>query len=376
MAQNFFWTPIALYIGKRPVFLFVSLLSFAGSIWCAKANSWHSLEAARVVSALAYSACESLCAGIEADIFFLHERGVWMGIYLVGLLGGVSIGGLMSGFIINALGWRWHFWVFPFPRLHRNSLILQVGAIASGVCALAFFFFFPETQFKRSTPASASIAGAGPDKDSTDSPSYEVPADEPSTGLTGTKKTFVQQLNPFNPIDKDKNLLLLFLKPLPLFAYPAVFYGSVAFGTSLAFFLAGLTVTPSVYQAPPYNFSPAINGLINIPSFIGHFLGAFAGGWLTDRIAEMQARKNNGIFEPEYRLMALLLPLFIYPAGCLMYNLFCHSAADEYRLGYGCGRVEHWIVGYIGYGFISFGAASVPSIVMTYGTHPVDVLPC
>ena len=161
-----------------------------------------------------------------------------------------------------------------------------------------------------------------------------------------------------------------------MFAYPAFFYGAVAFGTSLAFFLAGLTVTPSVYQAPPYNFSPAINGLINIPSFIGHVLGAFAGGWLTDRIAEMQARKNNGIFEPEYRLMALLLPLFIYPAGCLMYNLFCHSAADEYRLGYGCGRVEHWIVGYIGYGFISFGAASVPSIVMTYGTHPVDVLPC
>ena len=115
MAQNFFWTPIALYFGKRPVFLFVSFLSFAGSIWCVKANSWHSFEAARVVSALAYSACESLCAGIETDIFFLHERGAWMGIYLVGLLGGVSLGGLMSGFIINALGWRWHFWVLPSP---------------------------------------------------------------------------------------------------------------------------------------------------------------------------------------------------------------------------------------------------------------------
>jgi len=215
------------------------------------------------------------------------------------------------------------------PASIATHCFLQVGAIASGVCALAFFFFFPETQFKRAIPVSAAIAAAGPEKDLTDSPSDEVPVDEPTTGLTGTKKTFVQQLNPFNPIDKDKSLLLLFLKPLPLFAYPAVFYGSVAFGTSLAFFLAGLTVTPSVYQAPPYNFSPAINGLINIPSFIGHFLGAFAGGWLTDRIAEMQARKNNGIFEPEFRLMALILPLFIFPAGCLMYNLFCHSAADQ-----------------------------------------------
>jgi len=34
-----------------------------------------------------------------------------MGVYLIGLFGGVSLGGLISGFIINALGWRWHFWV-------------------------------------------------------------------------------------------------------------------------------------------------------------------------------------------------------------------------------------------------------------------------
>jgi hypothetical protein len=180
--------------------------------------------------------------------------------------------------------------------------------------------FFPETQYKRtlSKPAVLPISEGVEKAGSSDTPSDEVVVDEPSNGLVGTKKTFVQELNPFNPIDKEKNLLLLFLKPLPLFSYPAVFYGAVSFGTSLAFFLGGLTVNPSIYQAPPYNMSPAINGLINVPSFIGHVLGAFAGGWLTDKIAEMQARKNNGVFEPEFRLMALILPLFIYPAGCLM----------------------------------------------------------
>ena len=234
-----------------------------------------------------------------------------------------------------------------------------MGAIASGVCAVAFFLCFPETQFKRATTASPFAEG---ENDTTCNRSDDVSVDEPEDVMTynrsddvsvdktliGTKKTFAQELNPFNPIDKDKNLLLLFLKPLPLFSYPAVFYGSIAFGTSLAFFVAGLTVTPSVYQGTPYNFSPAINGLINIPSFIGHILGAFAGRWLTDKIAEMQARKNNGVFEPEFRLMALVLPLFIFPAGSLMYNLFSSSLADQYRLGYGCARQEHWIVGYIG----------------------------
>lgn len=257
--------------------------------------------------------------------------------------------------------------LLPSPWL----TVIQVGAIASGVCAVAFFLLFPETQYKRSTPGTATPAAAAVEKeaDSTNTPSDEVPAEESSTSLTGTKKSFLQELSPFNPIDKDKNLLLLFLKPLPLFAYPAVFYGAVAFGTSLAFLLAGLTVNPSIYQAPPYNFSPAVNGLINIPSFIGHVLGAFAGGWLTDKIAEIQARKNNGVFEPEFRLMALILPLFIYPAGCLMFSSPCVLPLIN-RFGFGCQRHEHWIVGYIGYGFISFGSAAVPSIIMTYGIPP------
>jgi len=63
------------------------------------------------VSALTFAASEGLAAAISADLFFLHERGWWTGVYLISLMGGVSLGGLMSGFIITALGWRWHFWV-------------------------------------------------------------------------------------------------------------------------------------------------------------------------------------------------------------------------------------------------------------------------
>jgi len=67
--------------------------------------------AARAICAITFAACEGLSSALEADIFFLHERGWWMGVYLVSLLSGVSLGGLMSGFIITAKGWRWHFWV-------------------------------------------------------------------------------------------------------------------------------------------------------------------------------------------------------------------------------------------------------------------------
>lgn len=64
--------------------------------------------------------------------------------------------------------------------------------------------------------------------------------------------------------------------------------------------------------------SPAINGLINIPGLIGNLLGSYCGGALTDKFAEWSARRNNGIFEPEARLTALIIPFFIVPAGILM----------------------------------------------------------
>ena len=71
------------------------------------------------MSSLTFAASEGLAAAISADLFFLHERGWWTGVYLISLMSGVSIGGLMSGFIIDGLGWRWHFWV----DLSFNNLI-------------------------------------------------------------------------------------------------------------------------------------------------------------------------------------------------------------------------------------------------------------
>lgn len=66
--------------------------------------------------------------------------------------------------------------------------------------------------------------------------------------------------------------------------------------------------------------SPGINGLINVPAMIGIAVGSYCGGGLTDLLAERSARKNNGVYEPEARLVALILPFFFVPIGLLMYS--------------------------------------------------------
>jgi hypothetical protein len=137
-------------------------------------------------------------------------------------------------------------------------------------------------------------------------------------GSQSRKKTYLEQLNPWSGISKDKNLLLLLLRPLPIFVYPAITFAIFAFASAIGFVVAVLSTNAAVFQSPPYNMTAAINGLINIPALIGTFLGAYCGGGLTDKIAEWQARRNNGIFEPEARLVALIIPFIITPAGLLM----------------------------------------------------------
>jgi len=285
-----------------------------------------------------------------------------MGVYLIGLFGGVSLGGLMSGFIINAKGWRWHFWVLYLPSHH--CLTWKVGTIFAGINALAFLFLFPEPQYVRDTGDKHDPGTNLPEGKSDASQGHPVEV-ERNDPLANRKRTFLEELKPYSSIDPQKSYPLLLLKPLPLVLYPATVFGFLVFASSLGFFLAALSVNPSVFQAPPYNMSPAINGLINIPSLIGHLAGAFSGGFLTDKIAEWSARKNMGIFEPEARLIALIIPLIITPAGLLMLHI--SEALANGRFGLGIQHQTHWIVPFIGYGMTSFGCTSVPSIAMTYG---------
>ena len=104
-----------------------------------------------------------------------------------------------------------------------------------------------------------------------------------------------------------------------MIVYPATIFGFLGYSATLAWLLSVVNTNASVFQAPPYNFSPGINGLINIPGTIGVVAGSFCGGALTDRFAEWMARRNNGIYEPETRLITLVIPFFIIPFGLLMH---------------------------------------------------------
>ena len=141
------------------------------------------------------------------------------------------------------------------------------------------------------------------------------------------KKTYLQQLSVIPQINPNASYIHLLFRPWPLIVYPAIFFAFLSFSTTLAWVVCYVDTAASVFQAPPYLMGIGVSGLYNIPAIIGILIGSYVGGGLTDLIAERMARRNNGIFEPESRLIPLIIPFFLVPVGLLMYEspLFCFS---------------------------------------------------
>ena len=108
---------------------------FGSSIWAAAAESYGSMLGARIIQGLGASASEVMAPAVVADLFFLHERGLWVGLAMFNITLGSSLGSVFAGLVATANpNWRWVFWM---------------NAILTGVCFLVAIFFSPETNFRR-----------------------------------------------------------------------------------------------------------------------------------------------------------------------------------------------------------------------------------
>ncbi|KAK0630224.1 major facilitator superfamily domain-containing protein [Bombardia bombarda] len=339
---NFFWVPVANYYGKRPVFVLASGLLCVCYIWGAVAQSFESLLWSNIIAAFAASSTEALGASIVNDLYFLHERGAKMGMYMNFIAGGNTIGPLICGFVITSLSWRWHKWI---------------AVIFTAINFIAVVLFVPETRYRRDenqNVISEQIDISDSEKTTTggdgEAAAITMPA-HPSPVIP--KKTWSQELSLWSGVPPDTNLLKMFLRPLPMFVFPCVIYSFLGYAVSLVLTVAVNILNSFVLQAPPYNWSPTINGLINIPGFIGNIVGGYAGGWLVDVFCDWRTRRNRGVYEPENRLYLIVLPLFITGAGCVLF-------------GYGVERTLHWTSLFFGYGMISFALTAVPTATMAY----------
>jgi MFS family permease len=97
--------------GKRPCLLFSIACAFAGTVWGGFATSYDSLLGARIVQGLSVAMFESVMFSVIGDLYYVHERGSRLAIYITCNSGISNLPAMLAGKITTELGWRWVFWL-------------------------------------------------------------------------------------------------------------------------------------------------------------------------------------------------------------------------------------------------------------------------
>ncbi|KAJ5154928.1 uncharacterized protein N7500_010367 [Penicillium coprophilum] len=326
--------PAPFLYGRRISYLICLLFSIIGSIGLARTqyvgdNIWSQL----FVGA-SESCAEALAQLSLSDLFFQHQRGLL--------------------YHQLPLGWRWVGWL---------------AAIISGGLLFVFYFGLEETFFDRNNPIHGHDAPAGrtegtsDDADKKDKPiasvqrtSSDGQLDEECGQEKG--KTYFQRIALITPSPTlvgtgFKQYCRRLFHTLRVFTFPAVIYSGLQWGAQDAWLTFYLTVEADNWYGPPWNYTDAAVGIMNVPTLIGSVLGCIYGGWFSDFFVMWMAKRNKGIFEAEQRLWLLLPVAFIGPAGLMLF-------------GIGSDKGWDWHLPYLGLGFIGFGWGCAGDLSMAY----------
>jgi hypothetical protein len=106
-----------------------------------------------------------------------------------------------------------------------------------------------------------------------------------------------------------------------VYTFPAVAYNAIQYGSMLSWFAVIGNSEAAIFSVDPYEFSAIGIGLLAIPALIGTILGGIYGGIMSDWAIIYLSKRNNGVYEPEFRLYMCIPPAFIAPAGVYLYGI-------------------------------------------------------
>ncbi|EME38726.1 hypothetical protein DOTSEDRAFT_75467 [Dothistroma septosporum NZE10] len=167
-------------------------------------------------------------------------------------------------------------------------------------------------------------------------------------------QTWSQSLKPYaGRLSKD-NWFRVALRPFILFAYPSLLWSALVYALSIGWLIVISESITSIYKGrDTYNFTSLQAGLVYVSPFVGGVLGTAVAGKFSDIVVRYMARKNGGIYEPEFRLV-MAIPIAITTVIGLM--------------GYGWSAEERdaWIVPTVFFGIISFGCSLGSTTSITF----------
>jgi MFS family permease len=352
------WQPIALTYGRRGVYLITMFLTIPIMVWTAYSSAVGEWYAHRILIGIVVSPIESLCEVTVFDLFFAHNRGTYMGLYVFILFGSNFLAPLVAGWLNDAYGWRW---------------TMHFGTILCGVIFVILFFFMEETIYFRDNATlgqnvvkqsssrsnvmivqedSNSPKGEPSSIEASPAPSVLVGPDHPPSINAGWSKYGLFKALPGRPSNIDM-LRMAYRPVIMIFRLPTVAWAGFLYGINLAWYNVLNGTASPVLTSDPYNWSAALVGCVYAGPIIGAAFASLWAGNAADWIALQLARRNNGIREPEHRLWVLAASGIISAAGLITW-------------GVGAYHDVHWVGLVFGLGMLTFGCVTGGSIAVSY----------
>lgn len=340
-----FMQPTAMKLGRRFVYLVCTALMLVANIIGSQMTKVQQFYGVLIIQGVGGAPCDSLVQISTTDVFFQHERATYLSLFVFSLYFGNFLGPTVSGYIADAIGWRWGFYL----------LIISFASFT-----IVMLFYMEDTTFRRNNDGNAvetDILDQIKSRESgvklngnvkVEECSNETDVDIPLRGYWQRMKIVQTQYNDPRP------WFTIFCKPFFLLGLPSVVWAGVSYGAQMMWTSYMSTTQAEVFGLPPYNFESGKIGLTNLAPLIGNICGMIYGGKFVDWISIWLAKRNNGVMEAEFRLYAMAGPTIINAAGILAYSLGSDNGAP-------------WPIGVVlGYGFMGFAMTSTGAITMTY----------
>jgi len=228
---------------------------------------------------------------------------------------------IVTGPIATRYGWKYLF-----------HLMIAFSAFES----ILVILFVPETSYIRErrfeideigdTPSTGALNEKSEEKD----PSAFRQESVLSTRSYPPKKTWFQELRPWTgQIYSDESFWKLVIAPFGILTNLAILWFVVVTGGLACFLVSQSMVIAQIFYKPPYKLTPAGIGYVSLGPVVGGILAFIVVGSTIDPFIKWAARKNNGVYEPEFRLIHMFSGL-LAGTGLMLFGYMCQEKKSVY----------------------------------------------
>jgi hypothetical protein len=160
-------------------------------------------------------------------------------------------------------------------------------------------------------------------------PPYQPPTEGTPDDPKWTRR---QNLRVWRGRVSERSFIRALWQPFPFMIFPSVMFSTVVNGAFITWSMMSGIISHQVMLYPPYNLQPDVLAYLSLPGSVVGLVTAVIAGLSSDKLIQFMAHRNNGIYEPEYRLLLMIPAVIFSTIGFLILGPLYANKAPVWKL--------------------------------------------